>query len=288
MKTFEIITDRILSALDAGTIPWRKPWTCGGAPRNFVTGKPYHGLNVFLTVMQGYASPYWLTFKQAQEQGGQVKKGEKGTPVIFWNWRTRQVEGGEGAIEEKEIPFMRYYTVFNLAQVDGIAAPDGQSEEFANLLSCEDVITNMPQAPVIEHGYAKACYIPSRDIVRMPPKNSFYTEAGYFSTIYHELSHSTGHLSRLNRKSITEKASFGSEEYSKEELIAELGAAFLCGHSGIEQETIENSAAYIESWRSKLSEDKRLIIPAASHAQRAADFILGRQAEQAEVEKGAA
>jgi antirestriction protein ArdC len=123
MKAFKIITERILAALDEGTVPWRKPWTCGGAPRNFVTGKPYRGLNVCLTVMQGYASPYWLTFKQAREKGGQVRKGEKGTPVIYWNHVSRPVEAEDGDIEAKQVPFMRYYTVFNLAQIDGIAAP---------------------------------------------------------------------------------------------------------------------------------------------------------------------
>ena len=122
----------------------------------------------------------------------------------------------------------------------------------------------------------------------MPPRGAFKSEAGYYSTLFHELTHSTGHASRLNRKTITEKTGFGSEDYSKEELIAELGAAFLCGFTGVEQKTIENSAAYIASWRAKLTEDKRLIISAAAQAQRAADFILGRQAEQAEMEKGAA
>lgn len=280
MKAYEIITDRILAALDEGVIPWRKPWTCGGAPRNLVTGKAYRGLNVFLTIMQGYASPYWLTFKQAQDLGGQVRKGEKGTPVIFWNRTMRQVEGENGNIEEKEIPFMRYYTVFNLAQIDGITAPD-QGEDFDEILACEDVIANMPQAPAIEHGRAQASYNPAKDIVSMPPRSAFKSEAGYYGTFYHEISHSTGHVSRLNRKTITEKSGFGSEAYSKEELIAELGAAFLCGHTGIEQETIENSAAYIASWRAKLSEDKRLITTAAGQAQRAADFILGRKAEEA-------
>ncbi len=280
MKVFEIITERILAALDEGTVPWRKPWKCGGAPRNLVTGKPYRGLNVFLIVMQGYASPYWLTFKQAQERGGQVRKGEKGTPVAYWSFMSHAVESEDNEIEERQIPFMRYYTVFNLAQIDGITAPEDQGRDLAPILSCEDVITNMPQAPVIESGWAKASYNPVTDVVRMPPRSAFRSEAGYYSTLFHELTHSTGQASRLNRKTITEKAGFGSEAYSREELIAELGAAFLCGHTDIEQETIENSAAYIAAWRAKLSEDKRLIISAAAQAQRAADFILGR-AEQA-------
>jgi antirestriction protein ArdC len=126
MKAFEVITDRILATLDEGTIPWRKPWKCGGAPRNLITGKPYRGLNVFL-VMQGYASPYWLTFKQARDKGGQVRKGEKGTPVVYWNYVSRSVESEVGEIEEKQVPFLRYYTVFNLAQIDGITVPEEQS-----------------------------------------------------------------------------------------------------------------------------------------------------------------
>lgn len=287
-KPFEIITDRILKALDEDTIPWRKPWKNGGAPRNLVTGKPYRGLNIFLTTMQGYHSPYWLTFKQAQERGGQIRKGEKGTPVIFWNWAQRQVEGENGTTEEKEIPFMRYYTVFNLQQIDGLQLNHEEANAFAPVVSCEEVIKNMPLAPKIEHGFDKACYVPSLDIVRMPPRSAFKGEAGYYATLFHEITHSTGHTSRLDRKGITEKNAFGSEEYSKEELVAELGAAFLCGHTGIEQETIENIAAYIAGWRERLSADKRLIISAAAQAQRAADFILGHAAEQIETKQEAA
>ncbi len=287
-KAFEIITDKIIEKLDSGVIPWRKPWKNGGAPRNLVTGKPYRGLNIFLTTMQGYHSPYWLTFKQAQERGGQIRKGEKGTPVIFWNWTQRQVEGNNGTIEGKEIPFMRYYTVFNLQQIDGLQLSHEESISFAPVVTCEEVINNMQQAPTIEHGFSKACYVPSLDIVKMPPRSAFKSEAGYYTTLFHEITHSTGHASRLNRKGITEKNTFGSEEYSKEELVAELGAAFLCGHTGIEQETIENSAAYIAGWRERLSTDKRLIISAAAQAQRAADFILGRAAEQIDTAKEAA
>lgn len=275
MKAYEIITDRIIAALDAGVIPWKKPWSVsGGIQMNYITKKPYRGLNVFLTLMQGYASPYWLTFRQTQEVGGQVRKGEKGTPVIFWSLQTRQVDDGNGDFEEKEIPFIRFYTVFNISQVDGIV-PD-QAEAFKPLLSCESVIVNMPQAPAIVHGMRAASYSPATDTVSMPPRASFNTDSGYYTTLYHELTHSTGHTSRLNRKTLTEKAEFGSEDYSKEELVAELGAAFLCGHAGIEQETIEHCAAYIASWRARLSDDKRLIISAAAQAQKAADYILGR------------
>jgi antirestriction protein ArdC len=186
MKVYEIITDRILAALEGGTIPWRKPWKCGGAPRNLATGKVYRGLNILITGMQGYASPYWLTFKQATERGGQVKKGEKGTPVIFWNWTTRQVEGKGGEIEEKDIPFMRYYTVFNLSQIDGLNLPNiAVKDDFKAIMSCEEVISRMPSPPTIEHGFSQASYNWVKDSVRMPPRTVFKAEQSYYATLFH-------------------------------------------------------------------------------------------------------
>lgn len=279
MKVYEVITDRILAALDQGTIPWRKPWKCGGAPRNLITGKHYRGLNIMLTAMQGYASPYWLTFKQATERGGQVRKGEKGTPVIFWNWQARQVRNDSGDIEEKDIPFMRYYTVFNVAQIDGLTLPGNTEESFTPIVTCEEVIAKMPRPPAIVHGFSQASYNWSKDQVRMPPSASFQTEASYYATLFHEIVHSSGHQSRLGRKGIEERHAFGSPEYSKEELIAECGASFLCGYTGIENETIENQVAYIEHWKKQLEADKKLIISAAAQAQKAADFILNRRAD---------
>ncbi len=280
MKVYEVITDRILAALDEGTIPWRKPWKCGGAPKNLVTGKPYRGLNIMLTAMQGYASPYWLTFKQATERGGQIRKGEKGTPVIFWNWQRRQVPDQDGDIEEQEVPYMRYYTVFNVAQIEGLTIPGNvAAENFAPIVSCEEVITKMPSPPTIVHGFSQACYSWTKDQIRMPPRASFRSEAGYYATLYHEAVHSSGHPSRLGRKGVEEKHAFGSQEYSKEELIAEIGASFLCGYTGIENETIENQVAYIEHWRKQLAADKKLVIMAAGQAQKAVDFILNRRTE---------
>ena len=283
MKVYEVITNRILAALDEGTIPWRKPWKCGGAPRNLVTGNTYRGLNILLTTMQGYASPYWLTFRQIEERGGQIRKGEKGTPIIFWNWQTRQVQAQDGEIEGKDIPFMRYYTVFNLGQIDGLTLPKEIAEEtFASIVSCEEVISKMPNPPVIVHGFTQASYSPSKDQVRMPPRASFQSPESYYATLYHEVVHAVGHGSRLGRKGIEEKHAFGSPEYSREELIAELGASFLCGHTGIVNNTIENQAAYIDHWRKQLEADKKLVVYAAAQAQKAVDFILGLRADKKE------
>lgn len=278
MKVYEVISDMILAALDKGTIPWRKPWKCGGAPRNLITGKHYRGINIFLTAMQGYASPYWLTFNEARERGGQVRKGEQGTPVIFWNWTTRQVRSTDGEIEEKDVPFLRYYTVFNLAQIDGLSLPENTAgNNFAPIMSCEAIITKMPSPPTIVHGFTQASYNWTKDQVRMPPRASFKSEESYYATLFHELIHSTGHSSRLGRKGIEERHAFGSTEYSKEELIAECGASFLCGYTGIVNDTIENQAAYIEHWRKQFAADKKLVISAAAQAQKAADYILRRQ-----------
>jgi antirestriction protein ArdC len=284
MKVYEVITNKILEALDRGTIPWRKPWKCGGAPKNFITGRPYRGVNIFLTIMQGYASPYWITFKQAMERGARVKQGEKGTPIIFWNGQTRQVPDEEGEIAAREIPFMRYYTVFNLAQIEGLTTPEHEKEaRFASIPTCEEVISKMPSPPTIVHGFSQASYNWTKDQVRMPPRGAFQTEAGYYASLFHEIVHATGHASRLNRKGIGENHAFGSPEYSKEELIAECGASFLCGYAGIENMTIENQAAYIDHWKKVLSADKKMIITAAAQAQKAVDFIIIRNAEVEEV-----
>lgn len=279
MKVYEVITDRILAALDQGTIPWRKPWNCGGAPRNFVTRKSYRGLNILLTAMQGYASPHWITFRQAAERGGQVRAGEKGTPIIFWNWQVRQVRNDDGDFEEKSIPYLRYYTVFNVSQIDGLKIPGEAGENFAPILSCEEVIRKMPNPPAIVHGFSQASYHPAKDQVRMPPRASFQSGEHYFATLFHEVVHSSGSEARLGRKGIVERNTFGSPEYAKEELIAECGASFLCGFTGIENTIIENQAAYIDHWRKQLEADKKMVIFAAAQAQRAVDYILDRQEE---------
>ena len=240
MNVYDIITERILKKLEEGTVPWRKPWQGGdaGIPRNVVTGFPYRGINAFLLAAAGYASPYWLTFRQAKRRGGNVRKGEHGTPVIFWKWR--DPEGGEGGGEdERVIPVLRYYLVFNVEQCDGVFIP----------------------------------------VTSLAPQRAFESEPAYYATLFHELAHATGHARRLARPAVMDAASFGSHAYSKEELIAEMGATFLCGHAGIEAETLESAAFYLDGWIRVLRGDSRLVIQAAAHAQRAADFILGHAAE---------
>lgn len=278
-RAYEIITDRIIKLLEEGTVPWRRPWTGQEAlPKNLVSGKEYRGINVFMLGSAMYASPWWLTFKQAKERGGHVKKGEKGMPCIYWNWieRTDKDTG-----EEKKIPFVKCYSVFNVTQCDDIPYPENAEvrEDYSPIAECEDIVRKMPSPPSIRHGMSRACYFPSRDGIDIPDHNQFSSDEEYYSTLFHELIHSTGHKKRLNRPGIAEPRVFGSNTYGKEELVAEMGASFLCGRAGIENRIIENSASYIRGWLSRLKSDKKLVVQAASQSQKAADYVLGRGLE---------
>ena len=286
MNVYEIITERILGKLEEGTVPWRKPWRGGeaGMPRNLQTGHPYRGINVFLLAAAGYASPYWLTFRQARQRGGSVRSGEHGTPVVFWKWHRPQEQDAEERRRRRRIPFLRYYTVFNIDQCDGVSVPVTSmppQRELSPIKRCEEVVAGMPDAPAIQKGRTQAAYLPARDTVIMPARSKFESAEAYYATLFHELAHATGHERRLDRPAVMDAATFGSHDYSREELVAEMGAAFLCGHTGIEAATLANAASYIDGWLRVLRGDSRLVIQAATHAQKAADFILGRTSESA-------
>lgn len=283
---YDVITARILELLDQGIVPWRKPWRGGraGMPKNLVSGKTYRGVNVFLlhcaSVADGFDSPYWLTFRQAKARDGSVRKGEHGMPVVFWNWVEREKrDATTGETTTEEIPFLRYYTVFNVEQCEGVEYPkaDGQvpTLDFEPIAACEAAVYGFTDKPVIEHdGHGRAFYRPSDDTVHLPDRGRFDSEHAYYATLFHELTHSTGHESRLNRRPSAEERHFGSLDYGKEELVAEMGAAFLCGHCGIDGQTIEQSAAYVDGWRRVIRQDKKLVVHAAAQAQKAADYIL--------------
>ena len=285
MDVYEIITDRIIEKLEAGTIPWHKPWSGGdGIPKNLITKKEYRGINVFMLGVSGWGSSYWLSYKQAQELGGCVKKGEKGTPVVFWKWLTSKKEDES---DEKNFPMLRYYTVFNVEQTEGIDEKKIPSlaikyNKIERLEQCEAITANMPKKPMLTFNEQRAYYSPTLDYVNMPKRKTFTSSEEYYSTLFHELTHSTGHASRVNRKGIDcpdgSWSSFGSVPYAKEELVAEMGASFLCGICQVENKTIDNSAAYIKSWLRKLKDDKKMVIMAAAQAQKAVDFILGKPA----------
>lgn len=276
-KSYDRITERIVSLLTQGTVPWHKPWHVKtGLPRNLVSQKPYRGINVFLLMAMNYESPHWLTLRQANLLGGQIKPGEKSCPVVFWKpMKVKDKESGE----ERKIPFLRLYHVFNVTQCAGLKnVPKADDSAFIQTMPPE-IVANMPQRPVIKHGMAMASYSPVSDSVNMPDHARFESEHHYHATLFHELVHSTGHEKRLKRASIMERNGYGSDPYGKEELIAEMGSAFLCGYAGIVDRTINSSAAYLEGWLKQLKEDKTLIVHAAAQAQKAADFILGHEPE---------
>ncbi len=276
---YQMITDRVIALLEQGNIPWQKPWQSGDLmPRNLISKREYRGVNVFLLHAMSYESPFWLTFNQAKELGGNVKRGEKACPVVFWKWLDVVEEG-----EAKRVPFLRYYSVFNVSQCEGISqdkipSPSGSTREHSPIAEAERIVDAMPKRPVIKPGLDRAYYSPSGDFVGMPAPESFRSAEDFHSVLFHELTHATGHESRLNRKGVSgtdgEWSAFGSTPYAKEELVAEMGAAFLCGQAGIVERTLNNSAAYVASWLERLKDDRKLVVHAAAQAQKAADFIL--------------
>jgi len=276
---YQVITDRICELLERGEIPWERPWNSGDEmPKNLVSKKEYRGVNIWLLSAMRFTSPYWLTFKQAKELGGGVKAGERGMPVVFWKWL--EVENEETG-EVEQVPFLRYYTVFNLTQCAGIPddkipALEEKTRPFNPIQAADKIVSDMPQRPEIRTGESRAFYNPGSDFVNMPRKELFKSDEDFYSTLFHELTHSTGHENRLNRKGIVELQGFGSHSYTKEELCAEMGSAYLCGRAGIVERTIENSAAYIQGWLKRLRSDRKFIVQAAAQAQKASDFILGK------------
>src|ERR1700726_892376 len=283
-NVFEIVAEQVIKQLESGVAPWRKPWSCE-PPCNLVSGKEYRGINPFLLASQGYGSRYWVTFNQANKLGGHIRKGEKSSIVTFWNiGEEKTVRDADGNTRKSKPFLLRYYRVFNVEQTEGIADKLGlgnATPRVASIDECEAIINRMPNAPAMQQD-ARAWYRPSTDTVGMPSQSLFNSSEEYYSTIFHELTHSTGHASRVGREGIADIAAFGSESYSKEELIAEMGAAMLCGGTGISPATIPISAAYLQVWIKRLRGDSKLLVSAASAAQKAADYIRNTSAKTEE------
>jgi antirestriction protein ArdC len=284
---YETITSRILDALDKGTVPWRMPWRRANGdtfPISISTGKHYRGMNCFLLQLsahvRGFENNRWVTFNQAKALGGGVRKGAKGELVVFWKkWEVKDATAKDG---KKTVPVLRYFNVFNASEVDGLPArfipAPVEITPHDSIGSAEAIVSGMPQAPVIRHEGGRAFYRPATDIVTMPERGRFNTGEEYYSTLFHELAHASGHESRLNRLPSKNETGFigGEGEYAREELVAEMTSAFLCAESGISPAVIENQAAYLDGWRRKLRADTKAVVVAAGQAQRAADFILAR------------
>jgi antirestriction protein ArdC len=293
-KIYDMVTEKVVNVIEDAIreanenenariiAPWQKPWIEAGMPINLVSKKAYRGINIFLLSMLGYASPYFVSYNQAKKLGGKVKEGEKGFPVIFWKWlKIEKDEDGNKLDKPKKIPMLRYYTVFNVDQCEGFEdkIPSVQKRTFNPIEDAQKIISNMPNAPKIEHGEARAYYVPALDYVNMPKHELFKTDQAYYSTAFHELVHSTGHASRLSRKEVTDFSFFGSHDYSIEELVAEMGSVFLCNECGIES-TFDNSLAYLKTWLRKLKDDTKMLITAGARAQKAVDYILDKQFEK--------
>ena len=280
MNIYSTITERILKQLEGGTIPWRKTWATG-LPKSLTSGKEYRGLNILVLGSTEFSSRYWVTYREAQRLGGHVRKGEHATPVIYWKWRTPQELKRLAEKTGKEnlapcVPFLSL--VFNLDQVDGVTRPedDLMPPPQDRLEIAAKVLEVMPAKPEIIHSsIAEPAYSPPLDRVTLPHLSQFESADEYFATLYHELTHATGHANRLNRFAGMQGDRF--EQYSFEELVAEFGAAYLCAFAGIANHGTEAlQASYIQGWASVFRKDSRIILRAAFAAQRAADYIRGK------------
>ncbi len=276
---YEIVTQKIIDLLEAGVVPWQIPWrTANGIPRNLITLRPYHGINFWLLLCQQDALPFYLTFDQAKSLGGNIRKGEKSTMVVFW----KLLKSEDKIDKEKVVPLLRYYHVFNISQTEGIdvtkiPTTDAFDHDFNPIAEAESLIAQWQDRPLIVRDSKSAFYDPLSDAVSIPNPRSFFSDQQFYSTLFHELTHSTGHSRRLGRHEKLNDHQFGSRDYSQEELVAEMGASYLCGMTGIEQETIQNNAAYIKSWIRTFKDDSKVLIMAATQAQKAVDYILGNQ-----------
>ena len=275
---YEKITTKLIEQMEQGVAPWSKPWTSKGGvmPSNLVSKKPYRGINAMITMFSAFESPYWLTFKQAKTLGGNIKKGSKGTSVFFYS----RVVKNKGKADEDTFFMAKGYTIFNVEQTEGLEkyipkVVDTEGLDFSPIEEAQKLILNYDVS--IKHSNEGAYYSPTQDFVNMPHKESFVGEEEYYSTLFHELTHSTGHKSRLDR---LEPTSFGSHKYAQEELVAEFGACFMSAMCGIAHKVTDNSVAYLQHWAKVCKANPKMLIQASSKAQKAVDLITGYEYEE--------
>ena len=295
VTVYERVAQKITELLKQGVVPWQRPWDAHvGPPRNGVSGRYYRGLNIILLSLAGFDSPWWLTPKQVNGLDGHIRKGEHVTWIYFWKHWLPKDQGievsdmedtAEGTtVTKRQVLIAWAYRVVNVDQCQGPGIDRFREKHAVErplqkdndpIAGCEEIIAGMPNPPAIRHGGNRACYWPAIDQISMPKRETFVSSEAYYGTAFHELCHSTGHPDRLNRKTLVAGAPFRSPTYSREELCAEMGAAFLCAAAGIDDPTIENSAAYLNGWLKYLSSDPKALLVAGAQAQKAADYVLG-------------
>lgn len=279
MNVYEMVTDRVIRALESGNIPWEKPWGgCRSGAYNFITRKSYSLMNQMLLKHRGA----YGTFKQWTEKGGKIRKGEKSEIVVFWKFQIVEEENEDGEKEEKKIPILKYYNVFHVSQVEGVTVKEEELPEVKPIESAEKIkreYVEREHIRILEYTTNEAFYSPAGDFIQVPERGQYRDVNEFYSTLYHEMVHSTGHKSRLNR--LERDVHFGNEIYSKEELVAELGAAFLMNLLGIEtKKTFRNSTAYIQNWIQVLKNDPRFVVSAAGKAEKAVHYIMGEDLQE--------
>lgn len=278
---YESVTRTIIDALQRGVVPWKKPWhQLQSVPVNAISNRPYRGVNTFLLSIHPYTDHRWLTVKQANERGGAVKPGEQSTTVVFWKrWKPDVPEDEQEPGVTREVPLLRYFRVFNVEQCVSLDLPDLYRPEevrsHERIDRAELLVKHMPNPPSIAEGGSAAWYRPSDDHVQVPELAKFESPDAYYATLFHELGHATGHEKRLNRSGVTGTILFGSGEYSKEELVAELTSAFCCATATLDDRLMDGAASYIHGWLGVLKADPKAVVIAAAQAQRAADHIRG-------------
>lgn len=285
-QTIEKVTAKMIERMESGKLNWNRPWKAGMLPHNYESGHTYRGWNLFITMFSEFESPYFLTFNQISKMGGTIKKGSKGLPIMFWKkFSKKTVETNKDGKElEKSFLIAKDWTIFNAEQIEGI---DFKEIELNQLGTCEELETithNMPTPVKIKHSLMSdgAYYTPTYDEISMPDKGQFKATGEYYSTLVHETIHSTGHKSRLDRFAKNDGEFDGRKgSYSYEELVAELGAAYLCAMYGVNSEDTEkNSAAYLQGWLQRFKGDLQMLYKASTDAQKAVDYIVNKQKEE--------
>lgn len=283
LDVYQLVTDQIITLLEQGIIPWQKPWLETGPPINLLSKRQYRGINFWYLLALPYEHPYYLTWEQIKSVGGSVNRDEHGHIVAFW--KPLQKSDDETPEEKaKHKPMLRYYKVFNIAQCRDIpehlipvrTKPD---EPIDPIFECEAILSHVTDMPHISFAGKQAYYDLEKDEIVLPKMKNFKTSPGYYGTLYHELIHTTGAPKRLDRKTVSDRVSFGSPSYAMEELIAEMGSAYLCQLSGILASNISNTVSYLDNWLGVFKKDKRFLVTAAGQAQKAADFVLNSKEE---------